>query len=173
MACNNILPYSYWVFNSADEGVQLQRRRCSIFAAEVFSFARRIHYDIEQLAEPPIWGMGGVAISAALTYQTYFAKSVKDLAGPGVYWGGSKGIGGFSVGVDAINTLGKNETMASTIREERSPEGYQLSIGAGIGYEPIHLGTSDTYIMLIFDEGKYIPLWKRKLVNSFAGKSEQ
>ena len=87
--------------------------------------------------------------------------------------GGSKGIGGFSVGLDAINTLGKDETMASTVRDGRSPDGYQLSLGVGAGFEPTHLGTSDTYIMLIFDEGRYIFPWKRKLVNSFAPNAKQ
>ena len=130
-------------------------------------------YDVEQFVKTPNVGIGGIAASAALTYQTYSAKTVKDLAGPGTYVGGSKGIGGFSVGLDAINTLGKDETMASTVRDGRSPDGYQLSLGVGAGFEPTHLGTSDTYIMLIFDEGRYIFPWKRKLVNSFAPNAKQ
>jgi hypothetical protein len=102
-----------------------------------------------------------------LTYQVYPNKTIKEIAGPSTYYGFGGDTWGYSYAVDAINTLAYEETFADTVRDNRPPDGYQYSINWSVGNELAHAGSSNTYIMLIMEKGKYIPFWLRKLVNIF------
>ena len=126
-----------------------------------------IDHDINQMIENTTIGLGGISASMGLTYQVFPNKSIKDIVGSGTYYGFGGDAWGYSFGVDGINTISSSETFADTVRDNRPADSYQYSINLGVGYELAHAGTSNTYIMLIVENGKYIPLWKRKLVNVF------
>lgn len=126
-----------------------------------------IDHDIEQIIKKPTVGLGGFSASIGLTYQEYPNKSIKDIVGPGLYFGFGGDAWGYSVGIDGINTLAPDETYADSMHTNRPLDGYQYSLNLGIGAELAHTGTSNTYVMLFFENGKYIPLLQRRFVNLF------
>ena len=127
-----------------------------------------VDQDINRIIKNTTIGLGGISASMGLAYQVYSNKTIKEIAGSGTYYGFGGDTWGYSFAVDAINTLDSSETFADTVRDSRPPDGYQYSINCSVGNELAHAGSSNTYIMLIIEKGKYIPFWMRKLVNSFS-----
>ena len=106
-------------------------------------------------------GIAGVGYSATGVVQHYNADDVYDIAGIGSYAGGSVDVG-FSIGFDLI-VLGK--TVAEVVRTNADADGWQVSVGIGLGINWVHEGNAYTVIRLIKEKGIGIPEEMRKWVD--------
>ena len=96
-------------------------------------------------------GIGMVGVSATAIAMKVNADTVYDLAGIGCYVGAGFDVG-LSLGIDGI-VLGK---QISDLGNDEF-DGWQLSLGVGIGLTWVHTGNSYTEIMLIEKEGIPVP----------------
>ena len=86
-------------------------------------------------------GMSGVGVSVAYVTSGVQARDIFALAGKGCYIGGGADIL-ISAGVDAVFL----DANVNEIVDNRPCDGYQTSIGVGLGLAPLHMGNSFTII---------------------------
>ena len=86
-------------------------------------------------------GMSGVGVSVAYVTSGVQARDIFALAGKGCYIGGGADIL-ISAGVDAVFL----DANVNEIVDNRPCDGYQTSIGIGLGLAPLHMGNSFTII---------------------------
>ena len=117
----------------------------------------------DKIEDPMPIGEGMVNTSTGYVWQCYTDVTVPDLLGKGSYIGGS-GSMILSFGYDLL-FLGD---YIDKIKGDRKPNGYQSTIGVGVGLDYGHVGNSFTFLRYTKIKNVEVPKDQRKWIKPLA-----